>query len=88
MVEASSCYARRTADKVKLSAGTLYENIDRLHRRGLIEEAKKPRQGDGRKQRFWTLTDLGLRVLRAELARIRASLRVAEGIPGLAEETS
>ena len=72
--------------RIRLSPGTLYENLDRLQRKGLIAEAPTEGPSDGRGQRYWAPTPLGRSVLRAEIERLREAVRVAESIPGLEKD--
>lgn len=60
--------------RVRLSPATQYTNLHRLVDRGLVREVKEGIQerADGRGQRFWTLTDAGVRVLGAEARRLAA----------------
>jgi DNA-binding PadR family transcriptional regulator len=70
----------RTEGRVRLGPGTLYGAIKRLLGKGLIEEADErpdPDLDDGRR-RYYRLTDFGLRVLRAEAARLARLVRQAE----------
>jgi DNA-binding PadR family transcriptional regulator len=72
---------------IRMSPGTLYENVHRLAERGLIREVKGGLgvSKDGRGQRFYDLTDKGLEVLRAEVTRLARDLRLARSIPGVVE---
>lgn len=74
-----------TGGALRLGPGTLYENLGRLLDRGLIREVEAGGRTDGRGQRFMTLTDLGLAVLRAEVGRLRTDVRAADGVPALRE---
>lgn len=71
--------------RVRLSPATQYENLNRLTRRGLVEEVvdDPEHQPDGRGQRYWRLTDLGTLVLRAEVARLADDINVALANPVL-----
>lgn len=60
--------ARRTASRIEVKPGNLYRVLDRLMERGLLEEAG---QGvadtpDDERRRYYAITELGTRVLRAE----------------------
>lgn len=69
---------------IRMSPGTLYENLHRLAERGLIEEARETAERtDGRGQRFYTLTDAGLAVLKAEVARLQRDVDLARSLPAL-----
>ncbi len=69
---------------VKLSPATQYMNIHRLAQQGLVEEVKDGVEGktDGRRQRFWCLTKLGARVLRAEAQRLAMDARLVGSLGG------
>jgi DNA-binding PadR family transcriptional regulator len=61
----------RTGGAVRLGPGTLYETIQRLEQLGLIVEAAVPANDTGeRRRRYYRLTPAGLRVLKAEVARL------------------
>lgn len=61
---------------IKVRAGTLYDALARLHRDGLIHESteRTEESSDGRagtsRWRYYRLSALGERVLRAELRRL------------------
>jgi DNA-binding PadR family transcriptional regulator len=74
---------RGTEGRLELEAGTLYAAIKRMRDDGLIEEATAPDQADARR-RYYGLTPLGRRVLRAEserLAELVALARRARVLP-------
>ena len=62
---------------VRLSPATQYTNLHRLVSRGLVGEVTDPTDDRpaGRNQRYWSLTPLGRRVLRAEGQRLAADAR-------------
>jgi DNA-binding PadR family transcriptional regulator len=68
--------ARRTADKVRLSAGTLYGNLSRLESAGLIaESARRPELVlDDERRRYYLLTEFGRAVAVAEAERMEEAL--------------
>ena len=68
--------ARRTADKVQLSAGTLYGNLSRLESGGLIAESNhRPEVGlDDERRRYYRLTEFGRAVAVAEAKRMEQAL--------------
>ena len=68
--------ARRTGDKVRLSAGTLYGNLSRLEAAGLIAESKRrPEAGlDDERRRYYRLTEFGRGVAVAEAERMEEAL--------------
>lgn len=66
----------RTEGRIVLEAGTLYAAVKRLRDDGLIEEDRTPRDTDPRR-RYYTLTELGRRVLRAESERFEELVEMA-----------
>jgi DNA-binding PadR family transcriptional regulator len=71
----------RTRGVVRLGAGTLYHAIGSLAKRKLVAESPPPSPdaaGTSR-WRFYQITPLGRRVLRAEVARLEADVAVARG---------
>jgi len=67
---------KRTGGRLELEAGTLYAAIKRLREDALIEEADKPEGADARR-RYYALTPLGTRVLRAESRRLAEMVALA-----------
>ena len=70
--------------RVKLSPATQYTVLHRLVGRDLVREATAETmdRSDGRKQRFWTLTSPGRRVLRAEAERLAADAAMVLALGG------
>jgi DNA-binding PadR family transcriptional regulator len=68
--------ARRTEDKVRLSAGTLYGNLSRLESAGLIAESgRRPEVVlDDERRRYYLLTAFGREVAVAEAQRMEEAL--------------
>ena len=77
----------RTAGRVVLAAGTLYETFQRLQRDGLIEETDAPEDVVERassRWRFYRATTLGKQVMTLEIARLEADLAAARAkLPAL-----
>ena len=72
--------------RVKLSTGTLYGAIERLLDQGWIRRVDDPiPNGTNRPRKAYDLTELGRRVLNAEIARLRKLVSVA--VSQTAEET-
>jgi len=71
--------ARRTDDKVRLSAGTLYGNLARLESAGLIAESSRRPEIvlDDERRRYYLLTELGREVAVAEAERMEEALAQA-----------
>ena len=63
-------------DQPALELGSLYRIIGRMLDTALIREVKPPkgRPRDRKVRRYYTITDLGLSVIRAEAARMRSLL--------------
>ena len=59
-------------ERVTMRAGTLYTALDRLVEEGLVSETGSE-VVDGRNRRYYALTDAGIEVLEAEIARMRAN---------------
>jgi DNA-binding PadR family transcriptional regulator len=68
--------ARRTEDKVRLSAGTLYGNLARLESAGLIAESNRRPEVvlDDERRRYYLLTEFGREVAVAEAERMEEAL--------------
>ena len=77
---------QRTDGRINLGSGALYGAINKMLEQGLIvdsEERPDPHLDDERR-RYYGITPSGRRVIRAEVARLRALLQLAEvrlGIP-------
>ena len=69
---------KRTGGRLVLEAGTLYAAIKRVRDDGLIEEGAAPSGTDARR-RYYELTPLGKRVLRAESERLAELVEMARG---------
>jgi len=65
--------------RVKLSTGTLYGAIERLLEQGWIRRVDDPfPNSTNRERKAYDLTELGRRVLNAEIARLRRLVSVAQ----------
>jgi DNA-binding PadR family transcriptional regulator len=69
----------QTAGRVKMGPGTLYGSIKRMLAANLIEEAaERPDPGlDDERRRYYRLSGLGRRVVRAESQRLTQAVKVA-----------
>ena len=65
---------KRTDGVVKMGPGTLYESIQRMQERGLVEEtSSRPLPANDQAQRrYYRLSKLGREVLKAEVTRLGA----------------
>jgi DNA-binding PadR family transcriptional regulator len=61
--------ARQSDGRYKLGPGTLYDNLQRLMKQGLVEEADG-RAEESSRRRYYRLSSLGRAVLSAEIARL------------------
>lgn len=70
-----------TDDKIKMGPGTLYGTIKRLLKAGLLKETdERPDPDlDDERRRYYQLTGLGRRVLKAEAERLAALVELAQG---------
>jgi DNA-binding PadR family transcriptional regulator len=68
-----------TAGQVQLGPGTLYGTIKRLLSGALIEESGERPDADldDERRRYYRLTDLGRRVLQAEVERLASLVKIA-----------
>jgi DNA-binding PadR family transcriptional regulator len=68
--------ARRTDNKVRLSAGTLYGNLARLESGGLIAESDRRPDVvlDDERRRYYRLTEFGREVAVADAKRMEEAL--------------
>ena len=71
--------ARRTDDRVRLSAGTLYGNLSRLESAGLIAESSRRPEVvlDDERRRYYRLTEFGRGVAVAEAERMEEAVEQA-----------
>ena len=69
----------RTDGVVKLGPGTLYETLQRLEKRGLIQEVDAPPDARTERadRRYYKITGLGEAVLKAELEQLARVLEQA-----------
>src|SRR5215475_11508317 len=71
--------AARTNGEIRLSAGTLYRSIQRMHEQGLIVETRdRPApQDDDERRRYYRITEFGTHVARAEARRLAQLVKFA-----------
>jgi|SRR5271165_1040042 len=70
--------ARQSAGQYKLGPGTLYDNLDKLVKQGMVEDAPRRSANDDPRRRYYRLTTFGRRVLEADLGRLENVLREAK----------
>ena len=61
---------RQSGGRYNLGPGTLYDNIQRLMKQGMVEEIPRPREHENSRRRYYRLSSLGRGVLSQELARL------------------
>lgn len=66
---------RQSEGKYKLGPGTLYDNLQKLMDRGLVEELGRRAGDDDARRRYYKLSSLGRGVLSAEIARLEDVVR-------------
>lgn len=75
--------AKRAAElsdgRVSLTAGTLYGALDRLADQGLVT-VDREETVQGRRRRYYRITDGGRQVVVAEVERMRASVAAADAL--------
>jgi DNA-binding PadR family transcriptional regulator len=73
--------AESTNGKTEMGPGTLYGTIKRLLEMKLIEESdeRPDAKRDDERRRYYRLTGLGERVVKAEAARYREMVKLARG---------
>src|SRR5580765_740519 len=71
--------ARQTGDALQLGPGTLYGCLKRMLAAGLVEESdeRPDLELDDERRRYYRMTDLGKRVVRAEAQRLAGAVTVA-----------
>ena len=71
--------ADKTGGREALLPGTLYATVARMVKNGLLDELPEPPTPDAdRRRRYYRVSSLGRGVARAESARLRRLLAVAE----------
>jgi DNA-binding PadR family transcriptional regulator len=70
--------ARQTAGQYKLGPGTMYENLDKLSARGLVKRLSVRSSTEDPRRRYYRLTDLGRRVLAADVERLKVVVKEAK----------
>ena len=70
--------ARQSQGQYELGTGTLYDNLEKLMRRGLVNEAPRRAANEDPRRRYYRLSGFGRRVLSADLVRLRGVLKEAK----------
>ena len=61
---------RQSQGRFRLGPGTLYDNLQKLLEKGLVEESAAKDELDDPRRRYYKLTRLGRSVLAADIARL------------------
>ena len=69
--------ARQSAGQYKIGPGTLYDNLKKLVRQGLVEETASRSTTSDPRRRYYRLKALGRGVLLADVKRLTGVLREA-----------
>lgn len=72
---------RASQGSVRLGPGTLYGSLQRLSEAGLIEASDAPVEGGGAhadRRRYYALTALGVRALRADAQRLARAVQLVQ----------
>ena len=70
--------ARQSEGRYRLGPGTPYDNLQRLLKQGLVDEAGSGPEEESARRRYYRLSSLGQRVLSAEIARLEGVVREAK----------
>lgn len=69
--------SRQSEGRYRLGPGTLYDNLQRLIRRGFVQELGHRRGDDDPRRRYYRLAPLGRSVLAAEVEQLEGVVREA-----------
>src|ERR1700729_567910 len=61
---------RKSGGRYNLGPGTLYDNLQRLMKQGMVEEVSGTRDAETSRRRYYRLNSLGRAVLSHEIARL------------------
>ncbi len=70
--------ARQSDGLYKLGPGTLYDNLQKLARQGMVKELGAKSGDEDSRRRYYRLTALGSGVLSAEISRLEGVVRDAK----------
>jgi DNA-binding PadR family transcriptional regulator len=70
--------ARQSEGQYKLGPGTLYDNLQKLISRKLVQEIGRRPDDDDSRRRYYRMSSLGTAVLSAEVARLDDVVREAK----------
>ena len=61
---------QKSGGRYNLGPGTLYDNLQRLMKQRVVEEAARPREEGNSRRRYYRLSSLGREVLTQEIGRL------------------
>ena len=70
--------SRQSEGLYKLGPGTLYDNLQKLVRQGMVKELGAKAGDEDSRRRYYRLTSLGSGVLSAEISRLEGVVRDAK----------
>jgi DNA-binding PadR family transcriptional regulator len=70
--------SRQSEGLYKLGPGTLYDNLQKLARQGMVKELGSKAGDEDSRRRYYRLTSLGSGVLSAEITRLEGVVRDAK----------
>jgi DNA-binding PadR family transcriptional regulator len=70
--------ARQSGGAYKLGPGTLYDNLQKLLERGIVEEAATRAKDDDPRRKYYRLNPFGAGLLSAEIGRLEGLFRKAK----------
>jgi DNA-binding PadR family transcriptional regulator len=70
--------ARQSEGQYKLGPGTLYDNLQKMMKLDMVEEAPSPSTNDDPRRRYYRLTPRGRSILSSEVARLERVIREAK----------
>jgi DNA-binding PadR family transcriptional regulator len=68
---------RQTGSRYKIGPGTLYDNLQRLMKQGLVEEITSGPEDEKSRRRYYRISSLGMAVLAAEVERLEGVIKTA-----------
>ncbi|PYX91160.1 MAG: PadR family transcriptional regulator [Acidobacteria bacterium] len=69
---------RQSEGRYKLGPGTLYDNLQKLIERGLVQEVGQKADEEDSRRRYYRLSSVGRAVLSAEATRLEGVVREAK----------
>ena len=70
--------SKHSQGQYKIGPGTLYDNLQKMMKQGLVEESRRAGPDEDSRRRYYRLTCLGRSVLGAEVNRLEDVIREAK----------